>query len=242
MMNPIADLFDRMDAWRHLPNYQLERRADIFFSLYLPEVLEAKLGFAIRPELAPEFPVRISTIYPNIPNVDKSYKIDYVAMSASNDTAVFVELKTEGLSRRPEQDKYLLAAQAAGLSRLLDGLLDIFRATNSKRKYFYLLEHLEAMGLLRIPLAMNEIMAHSNLQGANEVSRQIEVTAHTGTPVIVYVQPSGAGPGIISFQEFAEIVRRHEDPVSRRFASSMCEWAAFEAGERPANNSVNRLR
>jgi hypothetical protein len=24
-------LFDRLDAWRHVPAYQLERRADIFF-------------------------------------------------------------------------------------------------------------------------------------------------------------------------------------------------------------------
>jgi len=36
-MKQIDTLFDRMDAWRHLPNYQLERRADIFFAMYLPE-------------------------------------------------------------------------------------------------------------------------------------------------------------------------------------------------------------
>ena len=41
-MRSIDTLFDRMDAWRHLPSYQLERRADLFFSLYLPEVLEAR--------------------------------------------------------------------------------------------------------------------------------------------------------------------------------------------------------
>lgn len=46
-MKQIDTLFNRMDAWRHLPNYQLERRADLFFSLYLPEVLEAKLGFLV---------------------------------------------------------------------------------------------------------------------------------------------------------------------------------------------------
>ena len=61
-MDPITDLFDRLDAWRHFPNYQLERRADIFFALYLPEVLESTLGIAINPRLAPEFPVRIGTI------------------------------------------------------------------------------------------------------------------------------------------------------------------------------------
>ncbi|HPD48392.1 MAG TPA: hypothetical protein P5279_17685 [Anaerohalosphaeraceae bacterium] len=71
----ISQLFDRMDAWRHLPNYQLERRADLFFSLYLPSVLESKFGVPVSPIVIPEFPVRIGTIYPNIPT-DKSYKID----------------------------------------------------------------------------------------------------------------------------------------------------------------------
>lgn len=42
-MDRICALFDRMDNWRHLPSYQLERRADLIFSLYLPEVLVAKL-------------------------------------------------------------------------------------------------------------------------------------------------------------------------------------------------------
>ena len=32
-MKQIDTLFDRMDAWRHFPNYQLERRADVFFAL-----------------------------------------------------------------------------------------------------------------------------------------------------------------------------------------------------------------
>ena len=154
-MKQLDTLFDRMDAWRHFPNYQFERRVDIFFALYLPEVLEAKLGFPMRPELAPEFPVRIGTIYPKIP-IDKSYKIDYVALSALSDKTVFVELKTEGISLRPAQDKYLRAAQRMGLPRLLEGLLEIFRATKSKLKYFCLLEHLESMDLLRIPASMKE--------------------------------------------------------------------------------------
>lgn len=196
-MKQIDTLFDWMDAWRHFPNYQLERRADLFFALYLPEVLEAKLGFPMRLDLAPEFPIRIGTIYPNIPT-DKSYKIDYVALSGAADKAVFVELKTEGLSRRPEQDEYLLAAQKIGLASLLEGLLDIFRATNSKRKYFCLLEHLEDMGLVHIPILMKEIMARSTLQGANGASKQIEIRTTAAKSLIVYIQPTGIGPGIIS--------------------------------------------
>jgi len=236
-MKQIDALFSRMDTWRHFPNYQLERRADIFFALYLPEVLEAKLGFAFAPEMVPEFPVRIGTIYPSIP-IDKSYKIDYVALSAGADKAVLVELKTEGLSRRPEQDRYLLAAQKVGLPALLGGLLDIFRATNAKRKYFYLLQHLESMGLLRIPMQMRDIMAGVALQGVTDSSRQIEITAKTTESLIVYIQPNGNGPDIITFREFADVVRRHDDPVSQRFAMSLCEWADIQAGEKHRRTSA----
>jgi hypothetical protein len=233
-MKQINALFDRMDTWRHFPNYQLERRADILFSLYLSEVLAVKLGFPVRQELAPEFPVRIGTIYPDIP-IDKSYKIDYLALSVASDTVVLVELKTEGMSRRAEQDKYLLAAQKIGLTCLLEGLLDIFRATNAKRKYFCLLIYLENMGLLRIPMHMKEIMTKPALQGVNDASCQIEITAKAMKPLIVYVQPNGNGENIISFCEFAEVVRRHDDPVSQRFAVSLCEWAKVQAGEKPFN-------
>ena len=233
-MKQINRVFDQMDAWRHFPNYQLERRADIFFSLYLPDVLESKLGFPVRSELAPEFPVRIGTIYPNIP-IDKSYKIDYVALSVVGDKAVLVELKTEKHSRRPEQDKYLIAAQKIGIPGLIDGLLKIFRVTNAKRKYFYLLLHLERMGLLRIPTQLKDIMEGKALQGASGASKQIEVTAKYTDSMIVYVQPNGSGPNVITFREFAEVVQQHDDLISQRFAGSLREWAKIQAGERAAN-------
>jgi hypothetical protein len=229
-MRQIDVLFDRMDAWRHLPNYQLERRADLFFSLYLAEVLEAKLGFPVGDQVVPEFPVRIGTIYPEIP-IDKSYKIDYVALSTDADKAILVELKTEGMSRRENQDKYLLASREAGFLVLLGGVLDIFRATSSKRKYFCLLEHLETMGLLRIPMEMKDIMSRSSLHGVTEASRAIEVTTRATQCLIVYVQPNGNGADIISFEDFRGVVQKHDDPVSQRFAQSLSEWASTQAGE-----------
>ena len=234
-MQQINTLLGRMDAWRHLPNYQLERRADLFFSLYLPEVLEAKFGFPVGNTIVPEFPVRIGTIYPDIP-VDKSYKIDYVAVSADGDKAILVELKTESLSRRDNQDKYLAASRKAGFPALLGGLLDIFRATNSKRKYFALLELLESMGLLRIPTEMKEIMSRSSLVGVTEASRSIEITTSVTDSIIVYVQPNGDGDDIINFSEFRAIVQKHDDAVSTRFAQSLQEWASPKAGRKIKSN------
>ena len=230
-MKQIDTLFGRMDTWRHLPNYQLERRADLFFSLYLSEVLEAKLGFPVADQIIPEFPVRIATIYPKI-QTEKSYKLDYVAVSADADKAILVELKTEGLSRRDNQDKYLAASRKAGFSALLAGVLDIFRATNSKRKYFALLELLESLGLLRIPTEMKEIMSRSSLVGVIEASRSIEITTSVTDSIIVYVQPNGDGDDIINFDEFRAVVQRHNDTVSTRFSQSLQKWATTKAGQR----------
>jgi hypothetical protein len=228
-MTPIETLFDLMDSWRHFPSYQLERRADIYFALYLPEVLEAKLGFPLYPGLVPEFPARIGAIYPN-ETTNASYKIDYVALSAARDKAILVELKTDELSRRLEQDKYLLAAQEVGFRNLLEGLVEIFEATSAKRKYWCLLEHLEQLEMLRIPEAMREIMARPSLRGVSEASRQVEIQVDPPETLIVYVQPNGERSNVISFHDFAEVVRNHDDEVSQRFAQSLLEWAEVQAG------------
>jgi hypothetical protein len=232
-MTQIDTLFDRMDVWRHFPNYQLERRADLFFAPYLVEVLEARLGFPLCPDLIPEFPVRIGTIYPDDPTNNQSCKIDYVALSAARDKVVFVELKTEARSRRDKQDEYLLAAQKAGLRALLQGLLHIFRVTKSKRKYFCLLAYLERMGLLRLPEGMKEIMAQPTLRGVTKASRQVEININPAESFIRYVQPNGTARNVIPFRDFAEVVRKHDDPMSQRFARSLLEWADVQAGEKP---------
>jgi hypothetical protein len=39
-LGPLDSVFAHLDRWRHLPNYQLERRADIFFSVYSWSVVD----------------------------------------------------------------------------------------------------------------------------------------------------------------------------------------------------------
>lgn len=226
-----TQLFDRMDSWRHLPNYQLERRADLFFSLYLEPVLKAKLRFEISPIVIPEFPVRIGTIYPNIP-IDKSYKIDYVCFSSNMDTAIFVELKTESSSRRESQDKYLAAASKVGFSNLLIGLLQIFHATASKRKYYHLLKMLEQAGFLQIPPDVHSIIKRKSLLGINAVAEKITIACSPTNSMVLYIQPNGQGRDIISFSEFKAVVETFHDPISERFAQSLDEWATIKPGHR----------
>jgi hypothetical protein len=230
----IDTLFGLLDAWRHFPSYPLERRADLYFALYLPEVLEAQFGFPVQPQLVPEFPLRIGTLDPD-KTTSASYKVDYVALSAARDKALLVELKTDLLSRRDRQDAYLLAAQQVGLHGLLAGLLDVFRRTKAQRKYFCLLEYLEALEMLHLPETLpetlREIMARSSLRGARTASRQVEILVDPAETRVVYVQPQGERENVINFRAFAEVVARHDDALSRRFARSLQEWASVQAGE-----------
>lgn len=229
-MNQIESLFDRMDDWRHLPSYQLERRADLFFSLYLAEAIEAKLGFPVNEQVVPEFPVWIGLIKPGSAS-NQSVKIDYFVLSRSGNDAILVELKTDEKSRRDEQDEYLRAAQDAGLLALVHGVVELFRATDDKRKYSHLLEYLENLGLVELPAQLKAIMSRPRLQGVTKASQQITVTAKASEIRILYLQPTGSGPDILSFEDFRAVVLKHDDPISLRFAKSLAEWADTKAGE-----------
>lgn len=189
------------------------------------------LAVPVRDDFAPEFPVHIRTIYPD-QLTDKSYKIDYLALSADGRQPVFVELKTESLSRRVEQDDYLLAAQRVGLACLVDGLLEIFRATTAKRKYFCLLLQLEKMGIVEVPETLHGIMEGTNWRGATAASHAVRNLAEgMATPRILYLQPRGEADDVISFAEFAAVVASHDDGIGPRFAQSLHEWAAVAAGD-----------
>ena len=109
---PTQDLravFELLDRWRHLPAYQLERRADIFFALYLPGIVEHVLGVPVDPRVIPEFPIRKE--YSR-----RSTKADYFLLSRDGSSAFLVELKTEMKSRNRRQDAYLADARDGGWS------------------------------------------------------------------------------------------------------------------------------
>ena len=75
-MDPLRTLFGNLDRWRHLPAYQLERRIDIFFSVYLKALLEAVTGVALEDEMLPELPIKGGLIWPEVLG-HSSVKVDY---------------------------------------------------------------------------------------------------------------------------------------------------------------------
>jgi hypothetical protein len=214
-MTNLTRIFDTLDDWRHLPAYQLERRADIFFALYLPDLLRERLGFEIE-GLIPEFPLHKATIYPDEGN-NQSARADYLAKAGGCKAAVLVELKTDQGSRSDKQDASLERAREVGLAALLRGVGQIVGATDEKRKYRHLLHKLEELDLITLA-------PDGRLDGVAE-----GYALH-----LVYVQPgdSDGAEQEIGFHEAAEVIERRGDALSRRFAASLREWADVKAGER----------
>ncbi|MCP3684826.1 MAG: hypothetical protein GY861_19335 [bacterium] len=229
-MNVVKDIFDKMDGWRNLPNYQLERRSDLFFAVYLKEVLEKKYKTKLNDDLIPEFPVHIATIYPDI-HTNKSFKIDYVAFTQDYSEIFLVELKTDSSSRREKQDKYLQDAASTGLTDLIEGLKKIFQATNSKRKYFHMFKLLETVGVIELPKQLQPTVFSKNMTGVNDLIAKVKVVKQIPKCRIVYVQPTGEGENIINFKKFSSIITKYNDPITMRFAQSLDKWSDTKAGD-----------
>ena len=68
MTDALTTIFTNMSRWRHLPAYQLERRADIFFSAYLPAVIAEHTGVPVVADVIPELPIRRDLIWPAKPS------------------------------------------------------------------------------------------------------------------------------------------------------------------------------
>ena len=202
----IDSIFDLLDRWRNLPAYQLERRADIFFALYIPKIIRKRFGMEVSC-LIPEFPVRVGHVYPEsrLTHPNRSFKIDYVAVAEASGTVFLIELKTDSLSHRESQKKYLERAKKINVPGLVEGVLEICRATASKKKYANLVALLAPAGWVDAGTCTNIAPPY-----------KVEV---------VYIQPDGAGDGnIIPFRAIAEYLKDETDAVTRRFVESLKTW------------------
>lgn len=112
MTTHLDALFELLDDWRHLPNYQLERRVDIFFGLYLPEFLGERFELSVA-GWVPKFPVKRDLIWP-VHGTNRSVKVDYVAFGEGRKRCLLVELKTDAGSRLDVGSKQLVQFVESG--------------------------------------------------------------------------------------------------------------------------------
>lgn len=224
-MDPLDVLFRNLDRWRHLPSYQLERRADIFFSIYLKPLVEEFTGVPLEDEVVPELPIRRDLIWTDLPS-SQSVKVDYVLFAKDRSRVFFVELKTDCASRRDRQDEYLETASRLGFRKILEGIRSILLATNAHQKYHHLSAALARLGYLRLPTDLADYIHPAPRVGLTARLNQIEVLLDS-TVEVIYVQPEAVdGDRCIDFARFADFVGRHPDPVSQRFSQHLRRWCS----------------
>ena len=222
--SPIEHVFEHLNRWRHLPAYRLEPRADIFFALYLPEVLGKHFGVEINPLLVPEFPIKKK-------EDSASYKADYLALQEGDpiERAFLVELKTDMASRREDQDEYLRHAVSTGLQELILGIVDICRATDQKRKYVHLLKLLSDLRLIEYEDSIFPVKQGKYSNALGKIEDRVRKQDDWPPLEVVYVQPR---TDIIDFRKFAETIeQRGADGVRQTFACYLRKWADEVAGE-----------
>ena len=235
------DVFQLLDEWRHLPKYQLERRADIYFALFLPDVLQDRFKCEIKSTIIPEFPLRLGTLWPNkeYTRPNQSVNVDYVAFSKDVQMVFFVELKTDLDSRNPEQDDNLKQAKDLEFRMFVDGILRISNpdVTDEARKYIQLLELLSGLDLVDDIEGVCKIASNKTLHGLSAALDKVEINIPEEglKPKIVYVQPKydlathKDYADYIYFEEIASAIKGR-GPIANRFALSLLEWADVDAG------------
>ena len=234
MENPqsrtIADVFNILDCWRHLPKFRLEPQIAPFFSLFLGDVFREnkKLDVEIHPIVIPEFLLKVDVLAEESTSVcckkhtcpfnpkpacsNRSYNVDYLVLSQCGTKVFLVELKTDMESVRDEQNCYLKRACSAGIGSLVCGVREIRKTTEKKKKYEHLLHRLSKLGF-----------CGNVKEGAKECK-------------VVYIQPHKDGKKdnsdfkYIYFNDVADVVQGHGE-LGVLFANYLRAWTE-PAGER----------
>ena len=215
----LAAVFDLLDRWRHFPSYQLERRADIFFALYLPGIIQRALGVKVDARMIPEFPIKRE-------DNNQSAKVDCFLLSEDRTRAFLVEFKTDLESRNAGQDVYLAAVKDRELMRLLDEIPVIAAASNQEAKYVHLLSALEELGLVSLPSDLFDFAVPRPRRGIRTRLGAVRSVPTEATIEIVYIQPRGTDEeGVVSFHQVADYLRTLDDSLAITLAKHVERWA-----------------
>ena len=203
----INKLFDRLDDWRNLPSYQFEKRADIFFAIYLPLIFKEHFNETVI-DIIPEFPIRVGTINDDN-NLNLSFKADYALFTESK-KVYLVELKTDNGSTSKKQNEYYNLTIEKGFEKIINGIIDIYKAINYKDKYEKLLKKLICNG--SIILKDLEFISTSKYVFNNEP---------------IFIKPSKIADDfgyILTFQNIIKIIEKQDDEFTKRFVKSLKAW------------------
>ena len=246
----IERVFELLDKWRHFPTYQLERRADVFFALFLPEVLGKRFG-AGNLCLIPEFPIKKSLLPAHSSDTtSQSINVDFLGVEQVQDgkeparRAFLVELKTDNASiKKDQRDGLLQAVNELGLYDLVEGVIDICNSsTKQKRKYAHLLKLLSFLDLVGYEGATFLPEWNKQRWGYSELlrgikSKKVKESKDWPDLELVYVAPKPhkllqeKEIDTIDFNSFADTIEKGEsDGIGHTFANYLRKWADEDAG------------
>lgn len=235
----IKCIFERLDNWRKLPNYQMERRVDIFFGLYLVDIVQGylakKQGGKIIHEPIPEFPLKKSLVDAR-DATNRSVKVDYALFPQELDEVILLELKTDHGSICKEQlGKFCKVAADETWKDVVEGLKSIF-AAGDRKKYHHLFKMLEVAGSVDSVPALDEVLKHNKT--ARDLISGIKAVNGDRKIRIVYIVPTReklekirrfsylSEIDVITFNEVAEYLEAitSQDAVAKLFVEYLGCW------------------
>ncbi len=141
-------LFQQLDSFRGFPKYALERRLDVFVSLFLEEYLSTRFEAPVR-IVAPEFPLKREQDF-------QSINVDYLLRREGSSPAwLFLELKTSEGSIDKAQLALYREARERGMHHWRKAVMEIHGRIRSdaarSEKYEVLLKALASAGAWHSP-------------------------------------------------------------------------------------------
>ena len=216
-MNDIKSVFDLLNRWAPFPKYQLERRADIFFAFYLPEIMKMeKFGETIsHDDIIPEFPIKKD-------DSNLSNNVDYVVIGEK--AIYFIELKTAMDSFDPadDYDNYLKKALSTmNFSVLLEEIAAIRNASNEKAKYDELIKHLCCIERIKDKI---EVRIKDKIEVKMDDKKPISIKCESFDIPIkpVYILP------FIPGEKHYDRYKNKIDYLKNKIENDKCEIIAFE--------------
>lgn len=135
----LEQLLKLLSTNRNFPKYQHERRIDLFFNFFLPEILDAEYKTPID-FVIPEFPLKK-------PSSSLTTNIDYFAYSSKDNLIYLCEFKTTAESFDEQQLERYFQAQEDGWSTLFEDIEAVSSSTapRHREKYAELIKTVQAI-------------------------------------------------------------------------------------------------
>ena len=138
----IEKIFDSLSSNKKFPNYQAERRIDIFINHFIERIMSKYLSSETA-FICPEFPLK------KIDN-KRSTKLDYLCKTESE--IIFVELKTDAISFKESQAKIYLEINWQNCLKDLQIIIDSQRIEPYKKKYALLKDKIQVVSNYLSPI------------------------------------------------------------------------------------------